>query len=323
MTYGISIIVIAVIIAAAVIFMAVRSRRTTNISAELKTRLKAAGAKDEGDETPQEDGAAELDQVRLIVHGLLQGVSDSIESLLNDSTKYGDSLDEHEAALTRSRTIDGIRELEAVMLAGLSQMQSANQHYRSQLDEANTKARAQQEELERLQTDVGIDYLTKIPNRRSFVEKISEEMERAKRYKTKFTLVVLDLDHFKTVNDKYGHLAGDRILRAVANLLDHQRRSTDFLARFGGEEFALILPETTQERAWVLAEKTRRKVEQSRFRYEEHPIHITISMGVGEVHGEEDTPELLFERVDQALYRAKHLGRNRVEVVNDSSSKSD
>jgi diguanylate cyclase len=117
------------------------------------------------------------------------------------------------------------------------------------------------------------------------------------------------------VNDSYGHLAGDRVLRAVAKLLDEQKRVSDFLARYGGEEFALILPETPADHAKVLAEKARTMVAGTKFRYEEELIQITISAGVGEVAAHKESAEDLFARVDAALYRAKEKGRNRVELA--------
>ena len=133
-------------------------------------------------------------------------------------------------------------------------------------------------------------------------------------------LVMLEIDHFKAVNDKYGHLAGDRILRAVAKLLDEQKRSSDFLARYGGEEFALILPETTQDQAIKLAEKTRDKVGRSSFRFEGHTIKVKVSIGVGQVSTPDDTAKEFFGRVDAAMYRAKVGGRNRVELAKNDGA---
>ena len=140
-------------------------------------------------------------------------------------------------------------------------------------------------------------------------------MSRAERYGNTFSLIVFDIDHFKAINDKHGHAGGDRILRAIAHLLNDHKRSSDFLARFGGEEFVLLLPETTLESAQRLAEKTRERVNASNFRFQKEKVRVTLSAGVGELHPGRDTAEALFERVDAALYLAKQEGRNRVHVA--------
>ncbi|HEO71260.1 MAG TPA: GGDEF domain-containing protein, partial [Candidatus Hydrogenedentes bacterium] len=192
-----------------------------------------------------------LEQAKLVVHSLLQSLSENVESLLDDSSNYGNSLDRHKAALRKANTVTTIRELERVMLTELEEMQKANTRYRKKLDDADTKLRNQREELTRLQSDLGADFLTKIPNRRAFDQRVGEEMSRAMRYGGTFSMVLLDLDHFKQVNDRHGHLAGDRILRAVAGLLQRNKRASDFLARYGGEEFVLLLPETSLDQARV------------------------------------------------------------------------
>lgn len=271
-----------------------------------------AGAAEEGT-SPATGDAAALEHSRLAIHGLLQSISDSVEDLLGDSAKYGDSLDEHREAIRKAQAIAELRALERAMLIEVEKMRQSNTGYRDRLDEADDRIRYQQRELESLQADVGIDFLTKIPNRRSLVERLAEELDRAKRYETTFSLVMLDIDHFKVVNDAHGHLAGDRILRALAELLDGQRRSSDFLARFGGEEFVFILPETTGKQALVLAERVRKKVEKSKFRFGDVSITVTVSMGVSEAIPAEDAGDALFARVDAALYRAKKGGRNRVK----------
>ncbi len=270
--------------------------------------------KGRNDTVPREDTAA-MEQSKFIFHDMLQNLSDSVESFHAENSKYGNALVRHRTAITKARTIAGIRELERLMLAELEGIQAANTRYRHQLDEANAKMKAQQEKLEKLQSDAGIDFLTGIPNRRSLNNRVAEELTRVKRYGGKFSLIILDVDDFKRVNDLYGHLAGDRVLRAMAQLLEGQKRASDFLARFGGEEFVLLLPETDVDRARVPAENTRKEMEQSTFRCNGHSVRITVSAGVGETLPEKDTPETLFARVDAALYSAKESGRNRVAVA--------
>ncbi|HIJ73440.1 MAG TPA: diguanylate cyclase [Candidatus Hydrogenedentes bacterium] len=259
--------------------------------------------------------SALLEHSKLVIHALLHSISEGIESLALASTKYGDALERHKASVGKAITIASIKELERVMLKELDEIQRANKNYRRQLDTANERIKRQQEELEQLQTDLGVDFLTKIANRRSLDSRIVEEVTRAKRYGKTFSLVIFDIDHFKDVNDIYGHIAGDRVLRAVAKILDEQKRASDFLARYGGEEFALILPETSASQAETLVKRAAERVAHARFRCENKSIWVTVSAGVGEVVPETDTAETLFGRVDRALYHAKEQGRNRVEVA--------
>ncbi|GAA6755424.1 GGDEF domain-containing protein [Thermus thalpophilus] len=149
--------------------------------------------------------------------------------------------------------------------------------------------------------------LTGLPNRRAFELALSREISRTERYGTPFSLVLVDLDHFKKINDTLGHDYGDELLLRVARLLVDQVRREDMVARWGGEEFALLLPSTRAEDAQRLAERLRQAIEAQ-------SLGVTASFGVAEyMFGEEE--ESLFRRADQALYRAKNLGRNRVEVA--------
>lgn len=156
------------------------------------------------------------------------------------------------------------------------------------------------------------DGLTGIYNRRFLNTRLREEINRTRRYRNALSLLMFDLDHFKVVNDTYGHLFGDYILQAVTALIGRLIRSTDVLVRYGGEEFCCNLPETDLNRAAVIAERCRRTVEENLFHSQGIAVHITISMGVAQVADEIDTPEKLIDQADQALYAAKKGGRNRV-----------
>ena len=259
--------------------------------------------------------AAELERSKQVIHALLQSVSDGITTLLSDTSAYHDSLERHKHDVKRAVTLASIQELERVLLHELALMQSTTQTYRRELDQAKEQIHAQREQLEQLQADVGVDFLTKVPNRRAFDDRLREEMSRAQRYGSTFSLMVVDVDHFKNVNDMHGHQAGDRILRAIAHILDEQKRASDHLARYGGEEFVVLLPETSAERAMALAEKTRQKLEGSRFRYGRSTIRVTVSIGVGDFDAARDNWDDLFARVDQALYEAKRKGRNQVQMA--------
>jgi two-component system cell cycle response regulator len=183
---------------------------------------------------------------------------------------------------------------------------------RAQLIEA---ARADRARLEVLALT---DPLTHTHNRRALVERLTEELERARRYSLDLALLIVDLDHFKTVNDSYGHLIGDEVLRGVARTLQREARTVDVVARYGGEEFIVILPETAAEGAVALAERIRERVCSS------PPIpggeygwlRVTVSIGVATVPTSyASSPDELIALADQALYRAKAEGRNRVCIA--------
>ncbi len=155
------------------------------------------------------------------------------------------------------------------------------------------------------------DMLTGAYNRWKFLEDFESEFERARRYNYPISLVMFDIDHFKKVNDTYGHDAGDRVLRKIAKIVKDNIRKVDALVRWGGEEFIIFLPNTDKKGAEVLAEKIRKKIENTVF---DEVGKVTVSFGVAELE-KSDTIDDLLKRVDEVLYRAKRLGRNRVEVA--------
>ena len=154
------------------------------------------------------------------------------------------------------------------------------------------------------------DALTGIPNRLAYQERILQEFARWKRFNTPLVLLVWDVDHFKDINDQYGHKAGDKVLKVIAETLNKQIRKTDFLARYGGEEFVLMMTGTTHPVILDVANKLRQAIETCGFHFRGEDVSITISCGIAEFR-RDDSIESVFERADLALYRAKHEGRNR------------
>ena len=169
----------------------------------------------------------------------------------------------------------------------------------------------------RLEQLAQTDPLTQLLNRRALTERINAEMERALRYDSTMALLMIDLDHFKQVNDTYGHLVGDDVLRDVAQLLHDTIRTSDIVARYGGEEFLVLLPETDDEGAESFAERIRAAVEGHGFASESlaNPLRLTASVGVAVFPAARiESVEDLFSRADAALYRAKADGRNCVRM---------
>lgn len=173
--------------------------------------------------------------------------------------------------------------------------------------------------LQRQQRLALFDPLTGLHNRRAYDEQLQNEYNRWKRYQTDLTLVVWDIDRFKNINDTFGHQAGDRVLKAAAKILQENLRDSDFIARFGGEEFVTLMPETALNHALIASEKLRKIIEESPFHHRDQSVPVTISCGLAQFRSG-DTPEQVFERADKALYQAKQSGRNRCVTDEDSSS---
>lgn len=188
-----------------------------------------------------------------------------------------------------------------------------------QEQENQLQAKALQATLKALNDELKVlsltDALTGLPNRRAFDARLTEEVERAKRYKAPLSLLLVDVDHFKSFNDTFGHPAGDEVLKTVAQLLQKRTRMSDFVARYGGEEFAIILPNATRSDAYVLAERFRRAIAQATWSQRT----ITISIGAFTAVGNETSETALLTDADRMLYQAKAQGRNRV-VVNSQST---
>jgi diguanylate cyclase (GGDEF)-like protein len=156
------------------------------------------------------------------------------------------------------------------------------------------------------------DGLTGIYNRRYLETKLKEEFSRHKRYSRHFSFIMFDIDHFKHVNDEYGHQCGDFILQSICSRVTSIIRNVDIFARYGGEEFCCMLPETALEGAVQVAERFRKAIEEQENKYDNFNIKVTISLGVSELREEISSPEIMLKKADDALYRAKNAGRNQV-----------
>ncbi len=164
-----------------------------------------------------------------------------------------------------------------------------------------------------MRTRADRDALTRLPNRHFFDERMVQEVKRHQRYRNPLSLMMMDLDHFKRINDTFGHQAGDMVLRDVGRLLQEMLRSSDIAARYGGEEFVLLLSQTTEEQAWVLAERIREAIAKLRFNYKGRFFRVTASIGIASLEtGLFGQNVDLLGEADAALYRAKAGGRNMV-----------
>ncbi|WP_330209430.1 diguanylate cyclase [Pseudomonas sp. AM4(2022)] len=249
--------------------------------------------------------ARELDtQIREQVDGLQSSVQDAadLDSLKQVLESHLEGLlgtmDEHQQQRD-------LREQEvAARLKGLAErvahMEQEAQGYREHLEVQRQKAL--------------IDPLTGLPNRAAWSERLDYEVNAWHQRGNSLSLAMLDLDHFKRINDGYGHLAGDKVLKIIANVLSKRLRPTDFIARFGGEEFVLLMPDSALADALAVGEVLREAIAACPFHFKGEPVTITVSMGVAQFQPGERS-DLALKRADEALYRAKAAGRNQVQAA--------
>ena len=192
--------------------------------------------------------------------------------------------------------------------------QARSESMNERIKELEHTAQAMEVSLRQEQQLAATDRLTGVANRLVFEQRIAQACARMARERVEASLLVLDIDRFKQINDTFGHAAGDRTLRVVAQQLTAQLRPEDLLARYGGEEFVAVLGDTGSEEAMQVAERLRQRIEQLGFHSQKRPVKVTVSCGVTTLrHG--DTPASAFERADSALYKAKRGGRNRCEQL--------
>ena len=180
-----------------------------------------------------------------------------------------------------------------------------------QIKELQSETKNYQKTLKQQNQQLHVDFLTKIPNRAAWSERLQIEFTRFQRYEHQLNIAVIDIDKFKAINDTFGHLAGDKVLNVIAQTLQKLIRNTDFIARFGGEEFALLLPEISNEQTQTALNKLRLAIQKIPFKFKKESISITISIGCTSFCKDDDI-ESAFERADEALFEAKKSGRNQL-----------
>ena len=211
---------------------------------------------------------------------------------------------------------DILTEVKGILLNEIDNVVKTNETLKQQLVAAESNMANQKKEIEVLKTTVWIDPLTQLPNRAAFDEYIAESMRRLRNNRQLFSLFMIDIDNFKRINDTYGHVDGDRILKGVAAKIKEMVRANDFACRYGGEEFAVIFPDTPSEEAFPVGERMRAAIEKSEFTIGDMVVGVTISGGIAQCAYERD-PESFIAVADKAMYQSKAKGRNRITLGED------
>lgn len=197
-----------------------------------------------------------------------------------------------------------------VVLQLLTQILSSNQRLQKRLHDAENRLTRQSEELCEYLSEARTDSLTALPNRRALDEELLRRLAEWRRYKAPFSVALLDIDRFKDINDRYGHVVGDEVLREVARALRGSMRDADLVSRFGGEEFAILMPATSGPATFIAAERAREAVQKVLIEVDGVEIRPTVSCGAAQASESDDATTLL-QRADAALYTSKYAGRNQ------------
>jgi diguanylate cyclase len=238
----------------------------------------------------------------------------SIETTHQTFAESGNNLEAMSQALDSSITEPEVNAIVKQIKKEIEKLESSSGNFQEDIQHANREIETLKEKVARYKNEATKDPLTKLDNRRSFDEKLGAALDSANEEKSPLCLIIADVDHFKKVNDTHGHLVGDNVLRMVASTMKESIKGKDMLARIGGEEFAIVLPDTPYDGAMKLADGIRVRFEQLDLKKKstgESLGKITMSFGVTAYKHSEDA-ESFIHRADQALYQSKESGRNRV-----------
>lgn len=241
----------------------------------------------------------------------------SVIDLAGKAAISNSTLEKHLEQLAVSNKPKDILNIAAEIIADTRNFIEESRQFETNLIESTQEISNLKDELDIARRMATTDSLTGLHNRRGFDEALIKAVENSHRRHDNFCLLILDIDHFKKVNDKHGHLVGDKVLVGISKILQKQMRGKDYLSRYGGEEFAVLLKETPITGAFTVAENLRRVVEKLRLKHVKtgkQLDQVTISIGVASYRKNEEIKEFI-QRCDKALYRAKELGRNRTVLA--------
>jgi diguanylate cyclase len=262
------------------------------------------------------DNNEALEKIRQELNNVITCMQGDIEQSGSKLSVYADRLSRFAANLNRSPSPQAIAEEVEMVIDNTLATELSQRQLNSQLNQITSDMDSLRKELEQIRDESYKDFLTGIANRKAFDTALEDAIYSSRSDKSTFSILIADIDHFKQVNDNYGHLIGDKVLRFVASIFKKCLKGKDIVARFGGEEFAVILPNTDLTGAHAAAEQIRRSVSAGQIKdmnSERMLDRITVSIGIAQF-GSSDLHNDLLQRADQALYKAKTQGRNRVEI---------
>ena len=257
-------------------------------------------------------GQVDRENARTSLEAMVRDQIDDIRGVVNglgDLGELGSSVREHLTTIVRA--MEHYQEVESQREARLAEQLEVLQNRLTEMEAEASQARQIIEDQKKRAT---LDHLTGLPNRAAYEVQLGEELMKRSRGGRSLSFIICDVDHFKQINDNYGHIAGDKVLQLIASTLKKNLRETDFIARYGGEEFVILLPGTQADAAAGVAEKLRASIEACPFNFRGERVSITMSFGISEFRALEST-EMVFERADKALYQAKKSGRNRAVIA--------
>lgn len=256
------------------------------------------------------------DQMRSEVRALIASVLQQLSASGGQANHYSRVLEDYNTRMSQELGTGEFRHLVNEFMGETRQMLDSNRQLEKQLERTNQELDDLRSQLEEARHEASTDALTSLANRKAFDIALQEQAELARETGRELCLIMADIDRFKHFNDNHGHLIGDKLLRFVANILKDSLKGQDLVARFGGEEFAILLPNTPLRGALAVAESLRARVQSQRLRRTDtqQPISgVTLSLGIANFRSG-DTPESFVARADAALYQSKRLGRNRVTL---------
>jgi diguanylate cyclase len=246
----------------------------------------------------------------------------AIQTAGRDASAYGNTLQGAAGLLGKDVNLTGLRGIVDNLVIATRHMQRRSKELEQQLEQSNRETQSLRQNIEQVRKASLTDALTGLANRKYFDERLAEALRESRRSDEPLSLLLADIDHFKKFNDSWGHQTGDQVLRLVARSLSDNVKGRDTPVRYGGEEFAVILPNTSLDNAVRLADQIRKAVEGKsvvRRSTGEKLATITVSFGAA-LYRPEDTAESLIARADQCLYAAKHAGRNCVRAESDADA---
>ncbi|MGE0371606.1 MAG: diguanylate cyclase [Gammaproteobacteria bacterium] len=264
----------------------------------------------------------QIDEKRARVQKIQETLARQVREVIKQNERFGAILSNEHENLLQSRDGEDLRQLKQSLIAEVVTLREGHSALAKKLETANnylqiieTEGQYLNDELTRVHILSLTDELTELPNRRAFVRRLEDEVARVQRYGYPLSLALIDMDGFKAVNDKYGHAAGDEVLRNFSTNILSIFRHHDMVARYGGEEFAVILPNTDKAGALRALEKVKKRTAESSYQFEGRAMPMpTFSAGIS-LYKPGETPGNLIERADKALYQAKRMGRNRIELA--------